>query len=168
MIRCPRAWRLSLLLLVALAAAVPVTAETILLTVRESVNDAPLAPPLPSREGVAGSLFDGGFIVIDLPGDTPARDAAEMIGVARSAGADLLLDVRVRYSDRALGGGVVRISGSVAFTLTDAASGVVRAKGEEAVTNANREKDVDRVILGQEIGRTLAGRIREALKAVSR
>jgi hypothetical protein len=168
MTRCPGAWRLTLLVLAALAAAVPVTAQTILLTVQESVNGATISPPLPAREGVAGSLFDGGFIVIDLPQEAPTRGAAEMIGVARSAGADLLLDVRVQYSDHPLGGGVARISGSAAFTLTDTASGVVRAKGEEAVTNAKREKDVDRVILGQEIGRIVVARVREALKQVSR
>lgn len=167
MTRCPRAWRLSLLLLSAFVVAVPATAETVFLTIRESVNGAPLAPPLPAREGVAGSLFDGGFIVIDLPGDNSSRSAAEMIGMARTAGADLLLEVRVQYSDRSLGEGVVRISGSAAFTLTDTASGVVRAKGEEAVTNASREKNVDRAALGLEIGRILVTRIREALKSVS-
>jgi hypothetical protein len=156
-----------LLLLAALAAA-PVTAQTILLAVRDSVNGAPLAPPLPTREGVAGSLFDTGFIVFDAPGEAE-RSAAELAGLARTAGADLVLDVRGQYTDRALGaGGLRRVALTVTFTLTDAASGVVRAKGEETADNANREKDVDRVVLGQEIGRAVSARISAALKAGSR
>jgi hypothetical protein len=117
---------------------------------------------------VAGSLFDNGFIVFDIPGDAAPRGAGELIGAARSAGADLLLDVRVQYTDRGLGAGVVQISGTASYTLTDAASGVVRAKGEETATNRNREKDVDRAALGQEIGRTLAVRIRDAVQSGSR
>jgi hypothetical protein len=155
------------LLLLASLAAAPLTAQTILLAVRDSVNGAPLAPPLPTREGVAGSLFDSGFIVFDAPGDG-ARTASELVGVARAAGADLVLDVRGQYTDRALGGGVVRVSVTVAFTLTDAASGAVQAKGEATADNAGREKDVDRVMLGQEIGKALSGRVGAALKTESR
>jgi hypothetical protein len=163
-----RIFRLFLMLMSTLAAAIPVTAQAILLAVGETANGTPLTAPLPTREGVAGSLFDGGFIVFDLPGDAPSRGLSELIGVARSAGADLLLDVRVKYSDRAIGPGATRISGSAVFTLVDAASGVVKAKGEEAVTNANREKDMDRAALGQEIGRILAQRVRDALSPASR
>jgi hypothetical protein len=168
MSRSTRIVRLFLLLMSALAAAIPVTAQTILLAVGETANGTPLAPPLPTGEGVAGSLFDIGFIVFDLPGDGPSRGLSELIGVARSAGADLVLDVRVQYSDRPIDAGATRISGTAVFTLADAASGVVKAKGEEAATNANREKDVDRAALGQEIGRMLAARIRDALSPASR
>jgi len=162
-----RARRLAFLVLAVLLAAVPLTAQTILLAIQETANGTPLAPPLPAREGVAGSLFDNGFIVLDLPGDAPSA-TAELIRVARAAGADLVLEVRVQYSDRSLGVGKTRISGSVAYTLTDTTSGAVRAKGQEGASNADREKDVDRVILGQEIGKTLVLRIQQALKSVPR
>jgi len=158
---------LPLLLILAACAAVPVTAQTILLAVRDSANGVALAPPLPTREGIAGSLFDSGFIVFDVPVDA-ARGAGDLIGLARSAGADLVLDARGLYTDRALGGGLVRVSVSVSFTLTDAASGVVKAKGEEKADNARREKLIDRTALGMEIGRALSARVSAAVGPASR
>src|SRR5271157_4422955 len=46
-------------------AALPLTAQTLLLVVRENANAQPLPPPFAVREGISGSLFDAGFIVID-------------------------------------------------------------------------------------------------------
>ncbi len=167
MSRSKRIFRILAVLLLA-AAALPVTAESILLAVRETADGAGLTPPLPAREGIAGSLFDAGFIVFDLPGDPAARSTNEMVRLARSAGAELFLDVRVQYTDRALGAGVVRITGAASFTLVDAATGVVKAKGQRTVDNTNREKNVDRAALGQELGRTLAARITDALSPGAR
>ena len=152
-----------LFLLVSMTAALPATAQTILLAVGESANGAPVAPPLPAREGVAGSLFDSGFVVFDLPGGGVPRAPAEMIGVARAAGADFVLVVRVQYADSSLGAGALLISAGATFTLTDAASGVVTAKGEASASNEKREKNVDREALGREIGAAVAARVRDAL-----
>jgi len=74
-------------------AALPLTAQTLLLVVRENANAQPLPPPFAVREGISGSLFDAGFIVIDDPGSSPVPAPPELARRARSAGAEMVLEV---------------------------------------------------------------------------
>ncbi len=118
-----------------LLAALPAATQTLLLVVREKVDTRPLPPPLPVREGISGSLFDAGFIVIDDPGSSPVPAPAELARRARSAGAEMALEVAAEYVDRTLGADLVRISARTSFSLIDSATGGVIAQGTQEATN---------------------------------
>jgi hypothetical protein len=163
----PRLTLFSLMLplfLLSLISAAPLAAQTLLLVVRESADGKPLPSPLPAKEGLGSGLFDAGYIVLEFP-DTPAvPDQAEIRQTARSGGADLIVTVTVEYTEAAISLNMVRRSGRAVYSITDAANGAVTAKGKQEASNKNRERDVDRRALGQEIGRSLAEKIKEALK----
>lgn len=159
--------RLLPLLLVSLISAAPIAAQTLLLVVRESTDGKPLPPPLPTKEGLGSALFDAGYIVLEFP-DTPAAlDPAELRRTARSGGADLIVSVTVEYAETAISLNLVRRSGRADYSLADATNGAVRAKGKLEASNKDRERGVDRRALGQEIGRTLAEKVTEALKSAA-
>jgi len=146
-----------------LLAALPATAQTVLLVVREKKDAQPLPPPLPVREGVSGSLFDAGFIVIDAPGTAPVPGTAELARLARSAGADLVLQCSTDYTDSSIGADLVRISARTSFALIDSSTGGVVVRGTRDATNKDREREVGRAALGTEIGKDIAGQVRKAL-----
>jgi hypothetical protein len=150
-----------------LVSAVPLPAQTLLLDVRESVNGAPLPPPLPSWDGLESRLFDEGFIVFDVASSPAAPDQGELTRLARTAGADLILVVTVEYAETAIGIELVRSTGRATYVLTDAGTGTVRASGKEQASNRDRERDVDRQALGREIGKLVGGRVATALNALA-
>jgi hypothetical protein len=146
-----------------LLAALPLTPQTLLLVVRENANAHPLPPPFAVREGISGSLFDAGFIVIDAPGSAPVPSPVELARLARSAGADMVLEVAAEYADKNLGPDLVRISARTSFALIDSSTGGIVTQGTQEATNKDRERDVSRAVLGSEIGREVARRVRKAL-----
>ena len=150
----------------ALVGAAPLSAQTVLLVVRESVDGKPLPPPLAAKEGLGSGLFDAGFIVVDFPDSARAPEPAEVTQTARTAGADLILTVSVVYTESAIGSSLVRRSAHAAYTLTDMDSGRVRTRGVQDASNKDRETDVDRRALGKELGARVAKRITDALSSV--
>jgi hypothetical protein len=165
--RLPLFRRLLPLLSLALISAAPLAAQTLLLVVRESVEGKPLPPPLPTKEGLGSGLFDAGYIVLEYPDSPTAPNQAELTRTARSGGADLILSVTVEYTETAISLNRVRRSGRATYALTHASNGAVRAKGKQDASNRDREGEVDRRALGQEIGKLLAERVTEALKAAT-
>jgi hypothetical protein len=146
-----------------LLAAMPVTAQTVLLVVREKADAQPLPPPFAVREGLSGSLFDAGFIVLDAPGTAAIPAQAELVRMARAAGAEIVLQCSTEYANTTLGADLVRISARTSFTLIDTATGGFLAKGTSDATNKDRERNVSRMVLGAEIGKDVADRVRKAL-----
>ena len=144
-------------------AVLPATAQTVLLVVREKKDAQPLPPPLAVREGVSGSLFDAGFIVIDAPGTAPVPGPAELARLARSAGAELVLQCSTDYSDSRLGADLLRISARTSFALIDSSTGGIIAQGTRDATNRDRELEVGRLALGAEIGKDIAGQVMKAV-----
>jgi hypothetical protein len=86
---------------------------------------------------------------------------------ARSAGADLILRVSVAYRETSISARLVQRSGRATYTLTDAATGAVRTKGMQDASNRDREAEVDRHALGEELGALVAKKITEALPAAA-
>ena len=160
-----RPWTFSLVLLAGLLAALPAAAQTVLLVVREKVDSTPLPPPFPVREGVSDSLFNAGVIVLDAPGSAPLPGAAELVRMARAAGAEAILEVETDYADTRLGTDLLRIFARTSYSLLDASTSGVIGAGTEGATNRDRERDVDRAALGGEIGRKVAEQVKRLLES---
>ncbi len=154
---------LGLLVLAGLAAALPAAAQTVLLVVRENVDSAELPPPFPVREGLSDSLFNAGVIVLDAPGSQAMPQAAEAIRLARAAGAEAVLEVATIYADVKMDKDVVRISARTTWTVLDAATSRSIGTGTEESSNRDRERAVDRMALGGEIGRKVAEKVKKLL-----
>lgn len=159
--------RLLPLLGIALISAAPLAAQTILLVVQESIDGKPLPPPLAAKEGAGSGLFDAGYIVFEFPDSDKAPDKAVVIHTARSTGADLILSVSVEYTETPISTSLIRRSGRAAYALTNAANGAVRTKGMLDASNKDREGDVDRRALGEELGTLIAKKVNEALMAAA-
>jgi hypothetical protein len=144
-------------------ASLPVSAQTVLLVVRENANSRPLPPPLAVREGVSGSLFDAGIIVLDAPGAAPLPGTPELARLARAAGAQVVLQCSTEYADTTLGADLVRISARTTYALIDSSNGAVIAEGTQEATNKDREHDVGRAALGGEIGKAVVLQVRKVL-----
>jgi hypothetical protein len=157
--------RLLPLFWIALIGAAPLAAQTVLLVVQESVDGKPLPSPLAVKEGLGSGLFDAGYIVFEFPDSDRAPDQAVVTHTARSAGADLILSVSVAYTETAISASLVRRSGRATYALTSSANGTVRTKGTQDASNKDREADVDRRALGEELGALIAKKIAEALAA---
>jgi hypothetical protein len=71
----------------------------------------------------------------------------------------------VEYIETAISASLVRRSGRATYALTNAANGTVRTKGTQDASNKDREADVDRRALGEELGALIAKKIAEALAA---
>jgi hypothetical protein len=142
---------------------VPAAAQTVLLVVRENADGRALPPPFAVREGLSGSLFDAGFIVLDAPGAATVPGAAELARLARSAGAEIVLQCSTDYADTRLAADLVRISARTSYALIDSSTGGFLAQGTRDATNKDREREVGRVALGGEIGRDLAVQVRKTL-----
>lgn len=147
----------------ALICAVPLAAQTVLLVVQERVDGKPLPPPLAVKEGLGSGLFDAGFIVFEFPDSDKAPDQAALTQTARSAGADLILRVTVQYTEAAINTRLVRRSAHAAWALTNAENGAVRTKGLLDASNKDREADVDRHALGEELGAGVAKKVAGSL-----
>jgi hypothetical protein len=148
-----------------LIGAAPLAAETILLVVQERIDGKPLPPPLAAKEGLGSGLFDAGCIVLEFPDSDRAPDQAAVTHTARSAGADLILTVSVEYTETAISANLVGRSARAVYALTNAANGVLRMKGTQDASNKDREADVDRRALGEELGALIAKKVAEALSA---
>lgn len=158
--------RTSLLVLTVLAAllgAQPAGAQTVLLMVTEAANSQPLLPPLAVREGVSASLFDAGCIVLDAPAGGRLPAPAEAARLARSAGAEVALEVSTEYADTSVEANLLRIAARTTYAVIDPATSGVLARGTREATNSGREKDVGRVALGAEIGKDVARVIQDVL-----
>jgi hypothetical protein len=145
-------------LALALFAAAPASAQTLLLSVRETSNGAEVPGPRSAEEGLESALFDKGFIVFDLPAASPLPTAADLAASAQAVGAEAALLVQVDYRDAPRGTGLLQISGKARFTLVDAA-GTLRVKGVEEASNREREKQLTLPELGREIGARVAARV---------
>jgi len=150
-------------ILLAIPAAQRLCAQSVLLVVVEAANSRPLAPPLAVREGLSSSLFDAGCIVLDSPGSAALPGPAEAARMARSAGAQVVLEVATEYSDTTLDADILRISARTTYTVIDSSTSNVLARGTRNATNRDRERDVSRAALGSEIGKDLAGVFRDFL-----
>jgi hypothetical protein len=115
------------------------------------------------REGISGSLFDAGFIVLDAPGSAPVPGPAELARLARSAGAEIVLEVATEYADIPLGTDLVRISARTSYALIDSSTSGIVAQGTREATNKDREREVGRAALGNEIGKDVAALVKKAL-----
>jgi hypothetical protein len=140
-------------------------AQTVLLVSQESQNGTPLAPPLAVRDGVSASLYEEGFIVFDDNGDAPSTEASAVMSLARTAGAELILQVSTEFTGPAAGAALATITARTSFTLTSVERSGVIARGSLEATNKGREGAVDRAGLGMEIGRSITAQIVKALVA---
>ncbi len=156
--------RLFLLLVTgSLLAATAAEAQTVLLLVVEKANSQTLPPPLAVREGVSASLFDAGCIVLDAPGAGTLPALSETTRLARSAGAEVVLEVSTDYADTSLSADLLRISARTTYTLIDTATSGVLTRGTREASNRDRERDVNRAALGAEIGRDIARAVSDFL-----
>ncbi|MGA2642358.1 MAG: hypothetical protein ABSG21_15820, partial [Spirochaetia bacterium] len=131
----PRMFARAIFALACLLAALPATAQTLLLVVHENADRRPLPPPLAVREGISSSLFDAGFIVLDAPGSAPMPDPAELARMARAAGAEIVVAVAAEYADTNMGSDMVRISARTSYVLIDSSTGEIVAQGAREATN---------------------------------
>jgi hypothetical protein len=154
------------LVLTCLLAALPAAAQTLLLVVQENANARPLSPPFSVREGISGDLFDAGYIVLDAPGASPFPAASELARLARSAGADMVLEVATDYTDTPVGTDLLRISARTAFALIDSTTSAIIAQGTRDATNKDRERDTSRSALGTEIGKAIAAQVSNTIRAM--
>ena len=153
-----------LLLFALLGTAVPLSAQTILLVIQETAGGQPLTAPLPIREALAARLFDAGLIVFDLPGVTPAAGVTEISRLARTAGADVILEVQADYTDT-LAGGTTRIAAHVTWNLIATATGTAIANGARDGSNSGHEREMDRGALGATLAAPIAEDVGSALAA---
>jgi hypothetical protein len=138
-------------------------AQTILLVSQELLDGKPLSPPLAVRDGLSAGLYEEGFIVFDDNGSSPATDTSTLMGLARSTGAELVLQVSTEYAESTAGAAVATVTARTTFTLTRVEKTAVIAKGSAEATNKGRESGMDRAGLGVEIGRSIIAQIRKAL-----
>ena len=155
--------RIPALAVLAFIMAAPLPAQAILLAAREAVGGVPLPTPFAVREILEETLFDQGFIVFDIALSNPPQSRGELARIARTAGADLVLEVLVTYVDTPISTHLVQIAGTADFALIDAVTGEVTTQGREKAANRDRERDVDRPALGREIGTLVAAHIVQAL-----
>jgi hypothetical protein len=148
-----------LFLIVALFAASPLAAQTILLSVRESSGGVDLPAPQPASDGLQSGLFDKGFIVFDAPAGVPRPGTKELAAAARSSGAQAVLSVEVEYRDAPRGADLSQVSARASFSLVDAATGALMTKGVEEASNRQREAPLSRDELGREVGTRIAARV---------
>jgi hypothetical protein len=149
---------LAFLLLPALAA----TAETFLVTVTETDDGQPTAPPLAAREGVFAALFDGEHIGFEVPADRPALPVQDLKLLAREAGADVVAVVAVDWHQERLSGGLLRVSARGSIVFVDALTEHETASVPFSVGNEGRERVADRSRLGVEIGSALVEAFRSS------
>jgi len=142
-----------------LLAALPAASQTVLLLVRESVDSAALPTPFPVREGVSDSLFNAGVVVVEAPGGASIPAPADAARMARAAGADAVVELVTVYTDTQQGADVLRIAARTTWSVLEAVSGRLLGSGNEEATNRDRERDVDRMALGAEIGRKVADQV---------
>jgi hypothetical protein len=162
---CIKRARIPALAALSLVLAAPLPAQSILLAVRETVGGVPLSTRLPAGESLEGALFNQGCIVFDIRASVPPQARDELARIARTGGAELVLEVNVSYVDTPISTHLVRISGTGDFALINAETGDVTARGEEQATNRDREREVDRPALGQEIGARIAARVVKTLRS---
>ncbi|HEY9593598.1 MAG TPA: hypothetical protein VHE79_03915 [Spirochaetia bacterium] len=153
-----------LVAVVILAAAAPARAQSVLIIDRERDGEVTLAPPLPVRDGLSDALYGEGLIVFDLPADAVPGTPAEILRLARTAGADVVVQVDTTYTV-VPGTTPRRIAARGTYTATSVRTGASLASGAVDATNANREKDVDRTRLGQELGGLIAAKVGAAIAA---
>lgn len=154
----------AILFLLVLGAASPLSGETILVAVQESLDGGPFPLPSPAREGILAGIFDRGHIIFDVPDSVPAPPSSELVKMAREGGAGLVLEAVVEFRESRLAGGAVRVDASARYTVMDASTGRVRRTGAITSTNGGREKEVDRIALGMEVGEEVAAVIEDILQ----
>ena len=158
-----RPWITCLVVAAAIGVAMPAASQTVLLVVRENVDSDALPPPFPVREGLSNGLFDAGVIVLDAPGTERMPATAEAVRLATAAGAEAVVEVATVYADTTLQKDLVRIAARTTWTILDAATSRTIGSGTEEATNRDREKEIDRLALGGEIGRKLAAQVKRLL-----
>lgn len=147
-----------------LLAGMPAAAETLLLVVQDGANSRPLPRPSAVREGLTGDLFDAGYIVLDAPSSVPFPPAPDLAAIGQSAGADVVVAVATDYTDTTLPLDFIRISARTTYSLVDCATSAVIAQGTRQTSNRDRERDVTRTVLGEEIGKDVAALVKKILE----
>jgi hypothetical protein len=151
-------------LLACLIAGFPAAAETLLLVVQDGANSRPLPRPSAVREGLTSDLFDAGYIVLDAPSASPFPSAGDLAVIGQTAGADVVIAVATDYSDTLLPLDFVRITAKTTYALVDVATKAVIEQGTRQTSNKDRERDVTRMVLGEEIGRDVAALVKGILE----
>jgi hypothetical protein len=154
----------AILLLLALGAVSPLSGETVLIAVRESLNGESCPLPFSAKEGISESLFDKGHIMFDVSDSDPVPSPAELEDMAMKGGAGFVLEAVVEFRESRLEEDRVRVDASARYSVSEASTGKIRKKGEFTATNAGRERGVDRTALGMEMGKTVAAEIEDVLK----
>jgi len=145
----------------------PTSAETVMIAASETIDGAPSQPPLPTVEGVASGLFEAGHIVFDA-GDVGASPrTGDLARVAREGKAGWLLQINAAYTQTKLDQNATRVACSANFSLVDTASGATSLSDKVSLTNAGREKSVDRAALGVELGNLISREVAKALPSPS-
>jgi hypothetical protein len=148
----------SLILLPCLASA-----QTVMLVSQETVNGGGASGRQAARDGISAGLFEAGFIVFEYDAQDPAADRAALQRVARSAGADLVLQAGTELSEAAAGAGVTTTRSKTTYALTRTDTGAVVDQGVIDVDNSGTEASVDRDGVGLRIGQALASRMAKTL-----
>ena len=131
-------------------AALPVSAETILIALLETVDGSPSVPPLPARDGILQVFFDRGDIVFDVPDSAPIPSPEELLKLARAGGAAYALQIEVAFKQESIAQGGIRYIADAAYILTSVESGIRLGEGRI------RESGPQRKSLGLAIGRLIA------------
>lgn len=138
-----------------------------MIAVNETIDGTPSSPPLAAVEGVSSGLFDAGHIVFDAGVPAPSAKEGDLRHVAHEGGATWILRVSVAYTQTKLEDGVTRVTGSASFALVNTATGATSVSDRVSVTNSGREKMVDRVALGRELGRLVSQWVLQVLPTPS-
>ena len=93
------------LILAAAFTAGPLQAETLLISVRETVDGKSTLPPLPAIEGASSSLFEKGHIVFDAGKGDAGKKTSELAEVARVRRSGMAIDDRGCLQGEAAGAG---------------------------------------------------------------
>ncbi len=148
------------------------SAVTVYLYLEESCNGERGLYLTAAREGVFDVLFGAGHIVFDDASDKglgtriASADLDAPLSVARRGGADYLMTVAIESKVEKTSAGpkaTEKIDSRCAFALFEAGTGRLIARGEYALSNRGKEKDLDRNKLGFALGREIGKRAASGL-----
>jgi len=142
-------------------------AETVMIAAGETIDGVPSQPPLAAVEGVSNGLYEAGHVVFDAGLIGPTAKTSDLAEVAREGKAGWLLRITVAYTQTKLDQEAVRVAGAATFSLIDASTGATSFSDKISASNAGREKKVDRMALGEELGKLISREVVKALPSPS-
>jgi len=143
------------------------SAETVMIAASETVDGSPGQPPLSTVEGVSSGLFEAGHIVFDAGQLGASQRTSDLARVAREGKAGWLLEITTTYTLTKLDQSATRVACSATFSLVDTEKGTTSLSDKVSLTNAGREKSVDRAALGVELGSLISREVAKALSSPS-